>query len=872
MDQEKELSDVISGLTSAQVAERVKNKQTNHVKKKSEKTYLHIVLKSIFTFYNLLLALVTVCFIIAEVEVTKYSFLLYALANTLIAIIQESKAKHTVDKLNLVTAPMSVVIRDGKEIKIKSKDIVKDDIVKISISEQIPADCKVIKGKLETNESMLTGESLSIKKNVGDELLAGSYAVAGECYAVATKLGNDAFINKLQAKTKGIKSKKSKLMTSISTIIKTIGFLIIPIALLNYFKTINWGKLGLFLKDIEIYIKAIRSSGSLIVGMIPSGMILLTSSALAVGIVRLIRKNTLVQDLYSIESLARADVICLDKTGTLTDGTMSVEKVIRLDVGSSALKTIMGSYLNASMGTNQTNSALIEKFSLNRYYGFKNVLPFSSSRKYSAVDFTELGVYALGAPEFLLDLEDLPELHETIKQQTEVGYRVLALCRGNRRTRINSKDDKIDGKLIPVALFVIKDNIRKEAKSTLQWFNENGIQVKIISGDNALTVSKIAEQAGVPNAESCISLENMPDDEVVLAANRFTVFGRVSPEQKALIVKTLQKEKHNVAMVGDGVNDILALKTADCSITVANGSEATKSISQVVLLDSDFSNLPSVVYEGRRVINNIQLTSTLFLMKTFFIMITSLFSLMALPSYEFRLEQFAIIQLCVIGIPGLILSLQESRNPVKGSFLANVFLTAIPAALLLTFPVLFVYLFNAFGIVSDATKIPLSVTLSTIAAYSILYRLCKPFNKTKTILFIGMSIMGLLIFLIAPDSILVADFLQERSIVEILKYYLDSFMAFLQFNIFQTSILRYFKLPEYIFIGVTLLLCSPLYFLLSKMVAHTVKVVQEINPNLLNDDKLVEEKPKKEKKIKNKTKKVKEKTKKVKEEITPDQV
>ena len=827
-----------TGLSSKDVEERQKKKLTNKVKKHSEKSYLSIILKNTFTFYNLLLAIVTFLFIIANVELTKYSFLLYALANTLIAIIQEAKAKHTVDKLSLITAPVTIAIRNGEEIEIKSEDIVKDDIIKISISDQIPADCIVISGHLETNESMLTGESLSIKKDIGSNLLAGSFAVAGECYAVVTEVGNNTYINKIQSKTKNIKVKKSKLMVSIASIIKVIGFLIIPIALLNYFKAINWATLGLFLKGVEIYIDAIRSSGSLIVGMIPSGMILLTSSALAVGIVRLIRKNTLVQDLYSIESLARANVICLDKTGTLTDGTMSIENIYRLNISPSALKTIMGSYLNAAMGTNQTNAALVEEFSLNNYYGYKHVLPFSSIRKYSAVNFTEIGVYALGAPEFLVDLDKYPDVVKIIKENTEMGFRVLALCRGNKRTRINKETNSIDGKVEPVALFIISDNIRKEAKTTIEWFIKNGLEIKIISGDNALTVSKIAEQAGVPDAKKCISLENMSDEDVINAASRFTVFGRVSPEQKALLVRSLQKDRKNVAMVGDGVNDILALKTADCSITVASGSEATKSISQVVLLDSDFSNLPNVVYEGRRVINNIQLTSTLFLMKTFFIMITSLFSLLALPSYEFRLEQFSLIQLCVIGIPGLILSLQESKTGIKGSFLKNVIMTAVPAALLLVVPVLAVYLFNAMGIISNTTKIPLSVVLSTIAAYSVLYRLCKPFNKTKIILFTVMIFLGVAILSIAPDSILVPDFMEGRTVAEILSYYLDSLIYFFRFDLFNTTILKYFGLTEYIFMGCTLLLCSPLYAILSKMVSNTVTMIQDINPDILSDDEL----------------------------------
>lgn len=827
------------GLSNEDVKNRIDKKQVNVVKKTSEKSYMSIIIKNTFTFYNLLLALVTFCFIIAEVEITKYTFLLYALANTLIAIIQESKAKYTVDKLKLITSPTNIVVRNGQEIKIKSSELVKDDIIKLAISEQIPADCIVLEGKLETNESMLTGESLSIKKKPGDILLGGSFAVAGECYAIVDKVGNKTYINKIQSKTKNIKTKKSKLMTSITTIIKTVGFLIIPIALLNYFKAIDWAALGFFLKNVEMYIDAIRSSGSLIVGMIPSGMILLTSTALAVGIVRLIKRNTLIQDLYSIESLARANVICLDKTGTLTDGTMSVEKIIRINVSQDKVKTIMGSYLNAAKGNNQTNSALVEKFSLNQYYGFKEILPFSSARKYSAVNFTELGVCALGAPEFLLNLDEYEELKETIKSETEFGYRVLALCKGNKRTKIDFEEGKIVGKIEPICLFVIKDNIRKEAYSTIKWFNDNGIEVKIISGDNPLTVSKIAEQAGVKDAEKCISLENMSDHDVILAAERFNVFGRVSPEQKALLVQALQNKKKNVAMMGDGVNDILALKTADCSITVENGSEATKSISQVVLLDSDFSNLPNVVYEGRRVINNIQSTSTLFLMKTFFIMITSLFSLLALPSYEFRLEQFSLIQFCVIGIPGLILSLQECKTQIKGSFLMNVMLTAIPSALLLVCPVLLVYLFNAMGLVADITKIPLSVVLSTIAAYSVLFRLCQPFNKMKKILFSTMIVIGVLIILIAPDSILVPDFMAGKSIAEILNYYLESFLVFLRFDIFNTSILKYFGLAEYLFIGVTVLLCTPLYLLLSKAVNKTVTTIQDIHPFIheeINDE------------------------------------
>lgn len=834
----------INGLTINEVEDRVKRKLTNKVKIKSEQTYLGIIIKNTFTFYNMLLMLVTVCFIIAEVEITKYSFLIYAVINLLISLIQEFKSKRTIDKLKLITSPKAIVLRNNIEEEILAEEIVLDDVIKLQISDQIPADAIVVSGRISCNESMLTGESNTIKKYDGDRLLAGSYCVSGECYAKVTAVGIKTYANQLQLKTKQIKAKKSKLMSSITTIIKTIGFLILPIALLNYAKTLSWGKFGLFLTDSKEFIQAIRSSGSLVIGMIPSGLVLLTSTSLAVGVIRLFKHNTLVQDLGSIESLSRVDTLCLDKTGTITDGTMSVEEIMRYDIKITELHSIMSSYLKAVNSNNQTNCALVEKFSLSDKYKPSKVLPFSSETKYSAVQFENKDIYVLGAPEYLIDPAKNEDIFTEIADQTSLGYRVVMLCKGNKKTEIDQDKGLCkNGKLIPLASIVIKENIRKDAKKTLDWFHKNGIEIKIISGDNPVNVSKMAAMAGVINADKCISLDGMPDEELCNIVDKFTVFGRVSPDQKALIVETLQKKYNKkVGFIGDGVNDILALRKAECSITVASGSDAVKNVAQLVLLDDNFASLPAVVFEGRRNINNIQLTSTLFLMKTLFCMITALFSVVALPSYEFRTENFVIIQSFCIGIPSIILALQPSKAPIKGNFLKNVVLSSVPAALLLVLPVLIVYLFNAFNIVSDETKIPLSVLLLNISAYAVLFRLCKPFGKntTKKVMFISMVLLGFAMIMIVPDLMLVPDYLENKNLTEILKYILDSFITCLKFDIFTTSIFKYFGLPEYIFMASVLLLSFPLYKILSLIVSHTIEKIEIMNPDLLNDD---DEKP-----------------------------
>lgn len=819
--------DLHTGLEAPQVEERIKHKLTNKTQNTSSKSYWEIIKTNVFTFFNFLFLVIGILFIIAEVEVVKFFFIFFVVLNTGTAIVQEVKAKITIDRMSLINAPRTKVLRNCIELVIRSEDIVLDDIILLEIGDQIPADCTIIDGVIEVNEAILTGESNPIKKQVGDQILGGSAVVSGKCKAHVEKVGNSCYMNQLKNKTKDIKNKKSKLMLALNSIIKTIAFCIVPIALFNTVKIIFFNTA----EDVHLwqsFIEAVRSSGSLVLGMIPSGMILLSSIALAVGILRLSKENTMVQGLYSLETLSRVDTLCLDKTGTITDGTMSVVDVIRLNIEEKELHDVMGSYLNSVPGSNQTNIALIERFKLNGEFKSIENLPFSSSRKMSAVEFEDKGIYVLGAPEFIIDRKKYRKIMMTVNDKASEGYRVIVLGKGEKDSAINRDSEVVEGKIKPLALFIIKDNIRPEAKDTLQWFKDNGVKIKIISGDNPLTVSRIAAQVGVDGADECISLEDLTPEETRDAANRFTVFGRVSPEQKAILVKSMQDQKHNVAMTGDGINDIVALKTANCSIAMASGSDATKSVSQVILMDSNFAHLPKVVNEGRRVINNMQITSTLFLMKTIFVVIMAIFSLILLPSYEFRSENLHLVEWFILAYAASILALQPSKEPISGDFTKTVMSRALTAGATMAVPVMIVYLCNGIGWISDTTTLPLSVLLLTISAYVVLFIMCRPFTKLKKLVFITSLLFGCVVLLACPNAVLMPDFFANTTFIEMIKYYVSSIEALFAGRLLETSILGSFGVVEYAsMIGLTII-GIPLYYLLNYLIAKTKKQIANI--------------------------------------------
>lgn len=728
------------GLTSAQVEERVNSGLTNFVDTKNTKTYKSIILGNIFTFFNIL-CMVVCATLISVGAWGDCFFMVIVLANTGIGIIQEIKAKKTIEKISLVSSPTAVVIRDKLESKIPIGEVVLDDIISFQTGKQICADCIVMEGSVEVNESLLTGESVSIKKTKGDVLYGGSFVVGGKCLARVDKVGNDTYTSKLAMQAKEYRKPKSELMGTLNLIIKIIGVIIVPLAYLSFRSN--------YLNTNDT-IETIRRTAVSTIGMIPAGMFLLTSMALAVGVIKLARKRTLVQDLYSIEMLARTDVLCLDKTGTITDGTMKVNNVIQLKLDCPyTMEQLIGSMLTALDDNNQTSRALITHFGYSKELVARTTLPFNSTRKLSAVTFTTGETYVMGAPEYVIKTKN-KEIDGLVKTYTSKGFRVLlvAECKGA------IKDDKLPLERTPVSLIVIEDHIREDAKETINWFKENGVAIKIISGDNPITVSEVSKRVGVENADKYISLEGLTQQQVIDAVDNYTVFGRVSPEQKCILVKALKAKGHKVAMTGDGVNDILALKEADCSIAMASGSEATRLVSNLVLLDSNFSSMPSVVSEGRRVINNIQKSSSLFLMKTMYTILLTLFCLILNIPYIFEnTKQVLLLETLVIGVPSFFLALQPNNERINGKFIVNLLSKAIPGALILFLNVVACYIFNTtLGTTSQTTT--MASLAITFIGLLVLFRLCKPFDIFRGCLFASMVVLTVLVLGLGNPQVL----------------------------------------------------------------------------------------------------------------------
>ena len=729
---------VSKGLTDEQVNERVLEGNTNYVENRNTKTYKSIFFGNIFTFFNLL------CFVVAGalIAVNAWSnlvFMLVILANMVIGIVQEIKAKKTIEKISLVTAPTAVVVRNGAQVDIPVSDIVLDDVILFTLGKQICADCIVMEGEVEVNESLLTGESNPIKKRKGDVLLSGSFVVSGKCFAKADKIGSSSYTAQLAVKAKEYKKAKSELLNSLNLIIKIIGIIIIPLAILTFYNNFNQ-------VDATINSTIKKTAGS-VIGMIPAGMFLLTSLALAVGVIKLAKKRTLVQDLYSIEMLARTDVLCLDKTGTITDGTMKVNSVIQLNSSlDNTINEIVGSMLTALDDNNQTSRALATYFGYSKELSAKEILPFSSKRKLSAVTFKNNQTFAFGAPEFILKTKNV-EIEKLVKQYASKGFRVLLLakCEGG------IVKDNISNKVTPVALIVIEDRIREHAAETIEWFKQNGVAIKIISGDNPLTVSEVSKRVGVENAGNYISLEGLSEQQVIDAAEKYSVFGRVSPEQKFILVKALKSKGHKVAMTGDGVNDILALKEADCSIAMASGSEATRNVSHLVLLDSNFNSMPSVVAEGRRVVNNIQKSSSLYLMKTLFTIMITILCLIFSIKYPFSTNQILLLEWCVIGFPSFCLALQPNTEKIKGRYLVNLIAKSLPGALIFVVNVVACYIFTQFTGCADQFATMGSLVL-TFSGLLVLYNVCKPIDVFRGILVAAMIVMSVLMIILIPGS------------------------------------------------------------------------------------------------------------------------
>ena len=888
------------GLNENQVAQRIKEGLVNDNQKQYSKTYKQIFFNNIFTFFNILCLIVAVALILVK-EYKNLAFMAILICNTVIGIVQEIKAKNTIDKLSIVTAPTTTVVRDSLTRELPVKELVLDDIVKFKNGKQISADCIVIDGEIEVNESLLTGESVAVKKGAGDTLYAGSFITAGTCFAKVNRVGQDCYIQKLQAKAKRYSKPKSELLRSLKLITTFIAIVIIPLGTIIGFKNYTsasenittpiFGQGGtvtiegvaqnktpfvidtftdeeistaeediilsceiteeeysaiqqiritysnkvsgnISISSIDIYrldkqeredgsftyvpqttplaswkynkdsdhsiqngsgysvyedgsyrldssgdyiltdpfeqtanlqfritvqsrgygyddtpeekeiirnevirITVTKTAGSLI-GMIPAGLFLLVTIALAVSVVKLAKSKTLVQELYCIEMLARVDCICLDKTGTITDGTMKVKDIIDIapiDPKEPTVDTIMGAIIGALEDNNLTSIALQDRFGVNFEFKKLATVPFSSARKLSAVTFEDKGTYIMGAPEFVYQGKS-KKINAIVAKKSAMGYRVLMLAHSDKPII----DGKVPNNCSPIALITLEDHIREEAYDTIKWFKENGVQVKVISGDNPATVAEIAGKVGIEGASDYISLDGLSPQEVETIANEYTVFGRVSPDQKAILVKTLKKHGKTVAMTGDGVNDILAMKESDCSVAMASGSDAAKNVAHLVLLDSNFANMPKVVLEGRRVINNIQSSASLFLMKTLFVMAITIISILStnlFNGYPFDPVQFMLLEFFIIGAPSTFLALQPNKEKIHGNFIANIILNCFTQALCLVLTVVFIY--NA----SSTNLIPglnldiansMAVIALTFVGAIILINICRPLNGWRT--------------------------------------------------------------------------------------------------------------------------------------------
>lgn len=651
------------GLTKEEVEERIKENKVNYDTSLPTKSIKTIVRENIFTLFNLINILLGVA-VFCVGSYKNLLFLIVIFCNTAISIIQEINSKKAVDKLSILAQAKVNCIRDGEKQEIGINSIVLDDLLMLETENQIVADSIILEGEVEVNESFITGESDVIYKRKGDTLLSGSFVVSGKCKAEVIHIGDENYTSKISSGAKYVKKVNSEIMKSLNGIIKIVSIAIVPIGILLFFN-----QLGLTENSFK---NAVVNTVAAIIGMIPEGLVLLTSTVLAVSVIRLSKRKVLVQELYCIETLARVDTLCLDKTGTITEGRMEVNDIIEITKSKEELEEILSEIASASDDNNSTIEAIRAKYKNKQKWKVINKIPFSSQKKWSGVCFKDKGSYIIGAPEFVLR-EKYDEYKERIEKYSN-DYRVIIVA--------NSEGDFIEkelpDKLEVLGFVLISDVIRKEASKTLKYFKEQGVNIKIISGDNPITVSKIAKRAGVENSEKYINMQEIKTKEQLeKAAKEYTIFGRVTPVQKKELVQALKKEGHTVAMTGDGVNDVLALKEADCSIAMASGSDATRNVAELVLLDSNFASMPEIVLEGRRTINNIERSATLFLVKTIYASILAIIFLFVNMPYPFMPIQLTLISTVTIGIPSFVLALEPNKERIKGKFLRNVISRAL---------------------------------------------------------------------------------------------------------------------------------------------------------------------------------------------------
>ena len=736
--------DFAFGLNDEEVEERKKDGLSNRIQKKVTKSYWRIFLDNVFTFFNLIYFVLAILMAYGKTPIYSFFFLGPVLGNVIIGLITDIRARLLVDKLRVVTEPKVTVVRNGKEVEIGVRDVVLSDVVLLRAGDQVSSDCIVLNGSLSMNESLVTGESVRIEKKIGDSVLSGTFVQAGKAYVRVEKVGVANYAESLQNSAKRFSRPKSELKRSFFAIFTTTGVVSICFGIAQTLIWLAQNSWSVTYEDYQTFIKGL--SGSLC-AMIPAGLYLLTSLTLAVGVLSLAKKRMNVQELYCIEMLARVDTICFDKTGTLTDGNLSVQDIFGYgDFTDEEIRTILRSVVSATGDENSTAKAILA-LSGSELMEAKENLPFDSAKKFSAASFERKGTFVLGAPSFV-DAKKNDYAALKMEQLSQRGYRVLGLYWSKK----DIKNKEIPAKLELIAIISLADHIKEDAKENIEWFVKNDVDIKIISGDNPLTVSEIASLVGVPNAAKAISMQGVKEEDIPSLVKEYTVFGRVSPEQKALLIEAMQKEGHKVAMTGDGVNDILALKKADCSIAMASGSSAAQNVSHIVSLDNDFSKLPDVVGEGRRVINNLQRTASLFLSKTFFaISVTTIFlisSLCGAESYPFTTSNMILWEFFTIGLGGFLLALQPSKERLKGKFLSFIIFHAIPSGIMEMASVLIVFVVHwcAPSFLSYEAAVALSVMVFSALSYLTMFVVSSPFDKYRTIVFVSLFAFGCAFF------------------------------------------------------------------------------------------------------------------------------
>lgn len=723
---ERIAADPQSGLSAEQVKRRFAQGENNYKVESSTLSVTEIVRSNVCTYFNLVFAVIAVLLAIVGAW-SDMLFLPIIVANTCIGIIQEVHSKKVLDKLSILNAPHAVVIRDGKRQEIPADQLVLDDIVEFSAGSQIPADAKVVSGELQVNESLITGESDEIEKREGDSLLSGSFVVSGKACARLEKVGKDSYISKLTLQaTKSKKGEQSEMIRSLNYLIMVMGIIIIPIGIALFVQSFIYNE-GTFHDSITGMVAAI-------IGMIPEGLYLLTSVALAVSSVRLAQKKVLIHDMKCIETLARVNVLCVDKTGTITEPGMHVYDFSVLD-GTDQLEIsqLLADFVAAQEKDNATMEALKAHFSNGSGMRAREVYSFSSETKYSGAVMNDGKSYVIGAPEFVLRGQ-FAQYQEQIATYSSKGYRVLVFAQYE-----GTLDRKpLTEPVLPLCFVMLANPIRKGAKETFTYFAENDVDIKVISGDNPLTVSVIAAEAGIVGAERFVDASTLKEKEdYYRAVEEYTVFGRVTPSQKRMLVQALKEHKKTVAMTGDGVNDVLALKDADCSVAMASGSEAASNVAQLVLLDSDFSRMPSVVAEGRRVVNNIERTAALYIVKNIFSMLLAIFSVILMLDYPLEPSQVSLISMFTIGIPSFVLALEPNKDLIRGHFLTNVLVRALPAGLTDFIVVSGLVIFcREFQVDLDCLSTSCTI-LVAIVGFMILHRIARPMNTGHIVMLVG---------------------------------------------------------------------------------------------------------------------------------------